>query len=193
MGNEFFENLGKTLSETARTVGEKTDDFIAIQKLRSHQASLESQVKKSCRDIGMIVYQKFVDGEPFCEEIADICQEIMSLQCEIAECKEKIADKKGKVICPACGADAPKEADYCMRCGSPIPRQERAQEADCRQAPQEEPDQAGQCTGEEAAGQDAAQAEESTGQDAAQAEGSTGQDAVQADGCTGREESGHSV
>lgn len=130
MGTEFFENLGKTLSETAKSVGEKTDEFITIQKLRSQQTSLESEVKKNYRIIGEMVFQKFVDGEAYCEEIAEACREIMQLQSEIAECKETIAEKKGQIICPACGASAPREADFCMKCGSPIPKPEKTEDAE---------------------------------------------------------------
>lgn len=130
MGTEFFENLGKTLSETAKSVGEKTDEFITIQKLRSQQTSLESEVKKNYRIIGEMVFQKFVEGEAYCEEIAEACREIMQLQSEIAECKETIAEKKGQIICPACGASAPREADFCMKCGSPIPKPEKTEDAE---------------------------------------------------------------
>lgn len=134
MGNDFLENLGKTLSETAKSVGEKTDEFIAIQKLRSHQTTLENEVKKNYRDMGEMVFQKFIDGEAFSEEIADICREVMQLQSEIAECKENIAQKKGQAICPACGASAPKDADFCMRCGSPIPKPEKTEDAEFAEA-----------------------------------------------------------
>lgn len=187
MGNEFFENLGKTLSETARTVGEKTDDFIAVQKLRSHQASLENQVRKGYRDIGTIVYQKFVDGEPYCEEIADICGEIMTYQCQIAECKEKIADKKGRVICPACGADAPKEADYCMRCGSPIPKEAKTEEAGFREAAREDAEPEG-AAGEEKEEQE----EQADAKSAGAAAGACGGRASSGDTCEGHTKCGGS-
>lgn len=129
MANDFFESLGKTLSETAKSVGERTDEFIAIQKLRSQQSSLESEVKKNYRSIGEMVYQKFVAGEAYSEEIAEVCREIMQLQSEIAECKETIASKKGQIICPACGSNAPREAEFCMKCGSPIPQPEETEDA----------------------------------------------------------------
>lgn len=129
MSTDFFENLGKTLTEKAKSVGERTDEFIAIQKLRSQQSSLESEVKKNYKVIGEMVYQKFLKGEPYGEDIVELCQEIIQLQSEIAECKETIANKRGKNICPACGASAPREADFCMKCGSAIPKPEETEDA----------------------------------------------------------------
>ena len=134
MANDFFENLGKTLSETAKSMGEKTDEFIAVQKLRSQQSSLESEVKNSYKTIGEMVFQKFVNGEAYSEEIADVCREIMQLQSEIAECKERIAGKKGQTICPACGSNAPRGAEFCMKCGSPIPKPEETEDAHYEEA-----------------------------------------------------------
>lgn len=128
MANDFLENLGKTLSETAKTVGEKTDEFIAIQKLRSQQSTLENEIKKNYNDLGEMIFQRFVGGEAFPEDISEICQEILNLQSDIAECKETIAEKKGFSVCPACGANVPKDSAFCMKCGSPMPEQEKEPE-----------------------------------------------------------------
>lgn len=126
--NEFLENLGKTLSETAKSVGEKTDEFIAIQKLRSQQSTLENEIKKNYKDLGEMIFQRFVGGEAFPEDISEICQEILKLQSDIAECKETIAEKKGLSVCPACGANVPKDSAFCMKCGSPMPEPEKEPE-----------------------------------------------------------------
>ena len=158
MANDFFENLGKTLSETAKSMGEKTDEFIAVQKLRSQQSSLESEVKNSYKTIGEMVFQKFVNGEAYSEEIADVCREIMQLQSEIAECKERIAGKKGQTICPACGSNAPRAAEFCMKCGSPIPKPEETEDAHF-----EEAEDVAEETTEEAAETAETEAEEAEG------------------------------
>lgn len=140
MSNDFFESIGKTITEAAKSVGDKTDEFIAIQKLRSRQSSLESDVKRGYRKIGELVFQKYVDGEPYSEEIAELCREIILMQSEIAEYKESIANKKGQTICPVCGAMAPEEAEFCMKCGASIPRPEKTEEADFTEAENQDPE-----------------------------------------------------
>ena len=37
---------------------------------------------------------------------------------EIRECRERIAQVKGAKICPGCGELIPKDANYCMNCGT---------------------------------------------------------------------------
>ncbi|QOV20109.1 zinc ribbon domain-containing protein [Blautia liquoris] len=140
MANDFFSHLGKTLTDTAKNVGEKTDEFISVQKLRSQQSSLESKINKDYKLIGELVYQKYVNGEPYSEDLAALCREIMQTQSDITDLKDKIADRKGQTICPVCGAAVPKDADYCMKCGSPIPMQD-AEYAHYEEAFSEEPDE----------------------------------------------------
>ena len=104
MANDFFEHLGKTLTNTAKNVGEKTDEFISVQKLRSQQSTLEGRVDKDYRLIGELVYQKYVGGEPYSEDVAAVCREIMKNQSDIADLKDKIVDRKGQTVCPVCGS-----------------------------------------------------------------------------------------
>lgn len=121
---DFFEDLGNTLKKTAETVEKKTNEFIGIQKLRSRITACERKTERDFRDLGEIVFRRFVDGEAMDGEISDICDEILELQKELAGYREQLAAKRGQSICPACGAHIPKEAAFCMHCGAPIPMPE---------------------------------------------------------------------
>lgn len=79
---------------------------------------------------------------------------------EIDMCKEQVAEKKGQMICPSCGAGVPKEASFCMYCGAPLPekKEEKPEDADFTEVPEDafEPeDEPGGKKPEEAAGKDA--------------------------------------
>ena len=54
----------------------------------------------------------------------------MGLQKELAECKESMAAKQGKNVCPACGISNPKDAVFCMYCGAELPVEEDEKEED---------------------------------------------------------------
>ena len=54
------------------------------------------------------------------EELTGHCEVVMGLQKELAECKESMAAKQGKNVCPACGISNPKDAVFCMYCGTPL-------------------------------------------------------------------------
>ena len=124
MAEDFFGNLSKTLKKTVDTVGKKTDEFVEIQKIRTRQHALEDQIEKNYQDIGQIIYNRYLNGEAFDENLAGFCKDITDLEKEIADCKEDVANKRGRIVCPACGASVPKDAAFCMRCGAAMPEKE---------------------------------------------------------------------
>ena len=124
MAEDFFGNLSKTLKKTVDTVGKKTDEFVEIQKIRTRQHMLEDQIEKNYEDIGQIIYNRYLNGEAFDENLAGLCKDISDLEKEIADCKEEVANKRGRLVCPACGASVPKDAAFCMRCGAAMPEKE---------------------------------------------------------------------
>ena len=64
------------------------------------------------------------------EELTGHCEVVMGLQKELAECKESMAAKQGKNVCPACGISNPKDAVFCMYCGAELPGEEEEKEED---------------------------------------------------------------
>ena len=70
MAEDFFGNLSKTLKKTVDTVGKKTDEFVEIQKIRTRQHALEDQIEKNYQDIGQIIYNRYLNGEAFDENLA---------------------------------------------------------------------------------------------------------------------------
>ena len=88
MAEDFFGNLSKTLKKTVDTVGKKTDEFVEIQKIRTRQHALEDQIEKNYQDIGQIIYNRYLNGEAFDENLAGFCKDITDLEKEIADCKD---------------------------------------------------------------------------------------------------------
>lgn len=80
MAEDFFGNLSKTLKKTVDTVGKKTDEFVEIQKIRTRQHALEDQIEKNYQDIGLIIYNRYLNGEAFDENLAGICKDITDLE-----------------------------------------------------------------------------------------------------------------
>lgn len=70
------------------TVGKKTDEFVEIQKIRTRQHALEDQIEKNYQDIGQIIYNRYLNGEAFDENLAGICKDITDLEKEIADCRK---------------------------------------------------------------------------------------------------------
>lgn len=152
MADDFFKNISKTFRETMGTVGKKTDEFVEIQKIRNRQGQLETRIENNYQEIGRKVYARYSNGEAFDEQTAALCQEIMRMEKEIALCKEQAAEKKGLVICPSCSASVPKEASYCMHCGTqlPVKQEEKPEDASFTEVPEDafEPEETGAEQGE---------------------------------------------
>ena len=92
--------------------------------------TLQREIRKKYADLGEIVYRRYVDGDMPDEELTGHCEVVMGLQKELAECKESMAAKQGKNVCPACGISNPKDAVFCMYCGAELPGEEEEKEED---------------------------------------------------------------
>lgn len=59
---DFFEDLGRKISDVANDIGKKTEDTIEIQKLKSDMRTLRRANDRDLMDMGRMVYDKFVQG-----------------------------------------------------------------------------------------------------------------------------------
>ena len=89
---DFFEDLGKKITEVADDLGRKAGDTIETQKLKSQVSSLRRANERDYLDIGRMVYEKFQDGELFGTDFITICEAIEKRDEEI-EKKETELDK----------------------------------------------------------------------------------------------------
>ena len=103
MNEDLFGSIKQTITETAGAVGKKTEEFVETQKMRNKVRTLQREIRKKYADLGEIVYRRYVDGDTPDEELTGHCEVVMGLQKELAECKESMAAKQGKNVCPACG------------------------------------------------------------------------------------------
>lgn len=94
---DFFEDLGKKITEVADDFGRKAGDTIEVQKIKSQIRSLRRANEKDFMDIGRMVYEKFQDGElsgtdyiTICEAIEKREEEIEQKEVEIEKFKEAI-------------------------------------------------------------------------------------------------------
>ena len=165
MAEDFFGNLSKTLKKTVDTVGKKTDEFVEIQKIRTRQHALEDQIEKNYQDIGQIIYNRYLNGEAFDENLAGFCKDITDLEKEIADCKEECGKQERPTSsCPLVAASGPKDRQllvHALRCcyaekeDEPedaefvhVEPEEKAEETEAA-APEEEPEKEAEVPEEE--------------------------------------------
>jgi len=123
---DFFEDLGKRLSETAEAVTAKAGDAIEIQKLKAQIRELARGNAEDLMELGQSIYDRFENGEELDEASKGLCEAIASIE----EYENKIEGLKGACECTRCGKMVAKDMAFCPYCGSPVTEEEDIFEAD---------------------------------------------------------------
>lgn len=87
----FLKNLGDKALNTAKVVGNKSQDMMEIGKYKMQINQIEGEIKKMKTEIGEVVYNAYVSGQSSpSEQVVGICNNISAKYAEIEELKEKI-------------------------------------------------------------------------------------------------------
>lgn len=129
MGTEFFDELGETITRTAKGIGEKAEQFYEAQKLRNKISGEDRIIDKIMADLGNILYKRYSDGDILSDEERELCEQIDQHKALILHYKDILAGMKGKKICPSCQAAVDRAASFCPNCGASVPTPEPEEEA----------------------------------------------------------------
>lgn len=105
---DFFEQLGKKLTDTGQNVARQTKNLADVTQLNNAISEREKKVSQLLLCIGQAYYERH-KNDSAAEELS-LIEEVNSLQAEIAQNREKIKQIKGIVKCPNCGAKAVHDA-----------------------------------------------------------------------------------
>lgn len=117
---DFFEDLGKRITETAEAVTKRTGEVVEIQKLKSQIRVMERNNERDFQDIGKMVYDKFKQGEIVDTKFIELCGAIEEREESIENYLREIAERKGKDICPNCKNHLEPDMAYCPKCGTKV-------------------------------------------------------------------------
>ncbi len=122
-GMAFFQDLGKTLSEAAQTVGRRTSEAAEISRLNAKLAGIRSQVDELYAQIGKAYYATR-EAQGAHEAASRLCDEIDRLN-DQADTVARLIDRiKHQSRCPNCGEIQPAQSRFCASCGSRMPEDE---------------------------------------------------------------------
>ncbi|MEF9945439.1 MAG: zinc ribbon domain-containing protein [Lachnospiraceae bacterium] len=121
---DFFDDLGKRISETAEVVGKKTEEVVNLQKIKNQIRILERTNEKDIKDLGEMVYADFRNKEEMAVEYVTVCEEIQKREDTIEAFRQEIAQIKGIGTCEKCNQPVEEEMTYCPNCGAKIERVE---------------------------------------------------------------------
>lgn len=92
----FIDDLKQGISDVTKTVYEKSEQFVGIQKLRLKKNSLNSELKATYVEIGKMVYEEKKAGVEFSGPVVQLCQKVdMGLEA-IQEVEVQIEEAKAR-------------------------------------------------------------------------------------------------
>ncbi|MGN0674631.1 MAG: hypothetical protein ACI4KG_02685 [Oscillospiraceae bacterium] len=124
--SDIFKKIGETITETGKTVGEKTKQAGNVAKLNAKIISSERSISENYTVIGKYYYDTYKDNPD--AEIAEAVNAVTASIETIAEMKSQLLAIKGLVKCGKCGAECPFEDSFCGKCGAVLEKPEPAAE-----------------------------------------------------------------
>ena len=123
---DFFNKLGKKVSETYDATAEKTSKLAKEAKLRMKMNENKSNINDLYKEIGKKVYEKHLREEniDIKSELAEECSKIDALSAEIESALKEILELKDKKQCIKCASEIELSATFCPKCGEKQPEEE---------------------------------------------------------------------
>ena len=115
---DFITDLGKKLTETAKTVTKKSEDIVEITKLNLAVGNEEDKIRRTFSELGSELYKSYLLGNSFGVEFDSKCSEIKEMEESVARNKEKVLALKGSKVCKDCKSIIDKDVNFCPNCGS---------------------------------------------------------------------------
>ena len=128
---DFFENLGKIISEKAEVVSKKTGEVVdavakkteqtvEVQKIKNQIHVMERNNERDFKDIGKMIYDRYKKGEVVDAGYLELCEAISEREDSIEKSKREIAEIKGIDVCAKCDAPLEANAKFCSKCGAKV-------------------------------------------------------------------------
>ena len=122
MAEDFFGELGKSLTRATQSAVGKTSSFFESTKISGLIVSEEKEIDSIFQEIGESLVRRLEEGDeiPFTEDELDLIEEIRERTERLLDLKEELADVKGMRVCPVCAELISPEVAFCPHCGEAI-------------------------------------------------------------------------
>lgn len=92
--SDFFDTIGKRISDTVDDLGKKAGDTIDIQKKKNEIYGLKRDSERDMTEIGRLVYERFKQGEVVDTDFIALCEAIEKREEQTEVCEQEIARSK---------------------------------------------------------------------------------------------------
>lgn len=94
--SDFFDTIGKRISDTVDDLGKKAGDTIDIQKKKNEIYGLKRDSERDMTEIGRLVYERFKQGEVVDNDFIALCEAIEKREEQTEVCEQEIVRIKGE-------------------------------------------------------------------------------------------------
>jgi len=120
--NDFLDNLGKVMNETAKKAIKASGDVVELTKTSLNIKFDEAKRDSFFREIGKIAYDTYkAEPESASDGILDLCKCIDEIEASICAQKAKAAEIKKEKFCVNCGQSLCRTFSFCYECGATQP------------------------------------------------------------------------
>lgn len=135
MSDDFFGDLGKSISQVTQQAANKTNIFFESQKISGQISAEQREIEKLYQQIGEEVY-KHADACSHMGPKIDADIATLKTRCQkLNDMKKNLASVKGLKVCPNCGETVELSSAFCPKCGTPVPNPEEKKDASGEEAP----------------------------------------------------------
>lgn len=111
----FIDSIGRTVagsSQASRKKAGNTEEEKINAEIQKHQMNVLEEYQR----IGEQYFKLFKDDPA--PELKQNIESVNAINAQIKECEGQRRALKGLVLCERCGAEQPREAAFCSRCGN---------------------------------------------------------------------------
>ena len=119
MSDDFFGDLGKSITKVSQRMADKTGKAIASTKINAVLATEEKALDEAFYLAGTGIYAQYLNGTYTPDEkMAKVLETITGQREKIAELRQELADAKGMRGCEKCGELIETDVRFCPYCGA---------------------------------------------------------------------------
>jgi ribosomal protein L40E len=112
------DDLKNSLTKLARNVGRTSNEFLKSTKLQLSLSNEEESLRRLYTEIGKKVHEIYQYGGSLGKFFDEKYKEIVQLEKTINDLRDQLNIVKGVKTCGKCGAQAPRTAEFCPKCGA---------------------------------------------------------------------------
>ena len=121
---KLFDNLLESSAKVADKVAKVTGEYIDKGKEKLNELSLENELGKAQKQLGVLVYALYKSGEENPELVQQYIQNIAQIEAQLEELRNE-AQPSGEPInpevikfCENCGSELGADDVFCRNCGN---------------------------------------------------------------------------